>query len=73
MNSDASDDGAALQDSVARWVRQNYAFDRRRKPAASAPGFSAAQWRETAQLGWRPCPSTNRWVAWAVARWPRCC
>ena len=56
MNFDLSDDDAALQDSVARWVQQNYAFDRRRKLAASAPGFSAAHWREMAQLGWLALP-----------------
>ncbi len=56
MNFDLSDDDAALQDSVARWVQQNYAFDRRRKLAASAPGFSAAHWQEMAQLGWLALP-----------------
>ncbi len=56
MNFDLSDDDAALQDSVARWVQQNYAFDQRRRRAASAPGFERARWREMAQLGWLALP-----------------
>jgi alkylation response protein AidB-like acyl-CoA dehydrogenase len=56
MNFDLSEDDAALQDSVARWVQHNYAFDRRRKLAAAAPGFSAEHWREMARLGWLALP-----------------
>lgn len=56
MNFDLSEDDAALQDSVARWVQHNYAFDRRQKLAATPPGFSAAHWREMAQLGWLALP-----------------
>jgi alkylation response protein AidB-like acyl-CoA dehydrogenase len=56
MNFDLSDDDAALQDSVARWVQQNYAFDQRRRRAAIAPGFEAARWREMARLGWLALP-----------------
>jgi alkylation response protein AidB-like acyl-CoA dehydrogenase len=56
MNLDLSEDDAALQDSVARWVQQRYPFDARRKLAAQAPGFSAANWQEMAQLGWLALP-----------------
>ena len=56
MNFDLSEDDAALQDSVARWVQQRYPFDARRKLAAQAPGFSAAHWREMAELGWLALP-----------------
>jgi alkylation response protein AidB-like acyl-CoA dehydrogenase len=56
MNFDLSEDDAALQDSVARWVQQRYPFDARRKLAAASPGFSAAHWREMAQLGWLALP-----------------
>jgi len=56
MNFDLSEDDAALQDSVARWVQQRYPFDARRKLAASALGFSGAHWREMAQLGWLSLP-----------------
>jgi len=56
MNFDLSEDDAALQDSVARWVQQRYPFDVRRKLAAQAPGFSAAHWQEIAQLGWLALP-----------------
>ena len=34
MNFDLSEDDAALQDSVARWVQQRYPLDARRKLAA---------------------------------------
>jgi alkylation response protein AidB-like acyl-CoA dehydrogenase len=56
MNFDLSEDDAALQDSVARWVQQRYPFDVRRKLAAASPGFSPAHWREMAQLGWLALP-----------------
>ncbi|MCU0922222.1 MAG: acyl-CoA dehydrogenase [Burkholderiaceae bacterium] len=56
MNFDLSEDDAALQDSVARWVQQRYPFDARRKLAARAPGFSREHWREMAQLGWLALP-----------------
>ena len=56
MNFDLSEDDAALQDSVARWVQQRYPFDARRKLAAQEPGFSRAHWREMAQLGWLALP-----------------
>jgi alkylation response protein AidB-like acyl-CoA dehydrogenase len=56
MNFDLSEDDAALQDSVARWVQQRYLFDVRRKLAAASPGFSPEHWREMAQLGWLALP-----------------
>lgn len=56
MNFDLSDEDAALQDSVARWVQQRVPFDVRRKLAARAPGFSVEHWREMAQLGWLALP-----------------
>ena len=56
MNFDLSEDDAALQDSVARWVQQRYPFDARRKLAAQVPGFSREHWREMARLGWLALP-----------------
>jgi hypothetical protein len=56
MNFDLSEDDAALQDSVARWVQQRCPFDSRRKLAARSPGFSGERWREMAQLGWLALP-----------------
>ena len=53
MNFDLSDDDAALQDSVARWVQQRYPFDVRRKLAEQAPGFSRAHWRRCHRSGER--------------------
>ena len=56
MNFDLSEDDNALQDSVSRWVQQRYPFDARRKLSASDAGWSAAHWREMAQLGWLALP-----------------
>jgi alkylation response protein AidB-like acyl-CoA dehydrogenase len=56
MNFDLSEDDAALQDSVARWVQQRYPFELRHKLAARPPGFSREHWREMAQLGWLALP-----------------
>ena len=56
MNFDLSEDDTALQDSVSRWVQQRYPFDARRKLAASDTGWSAAHWREMAQMGWLALP-----------------
>jgi alkylation response protein AidB-like acyl-CoA dehydrogenase len=56
MNFDLSDDDAALQDSVARWVRQRYPFELRHRLARQAPGFSQEHWQEMAQLGWLALP-----------------
>jgi alkylation response protein AidB-like acyl-CoA dehydrogenase len=41
-----------LRDSVERWVAQDYAFETRRKLAASELGFSRDNWRQFAELGW---------------------
>lgn len=56
MNFDLSEDDTALQDSVSRWVQQRYPFDTRRKLATTDAGWSAAHWREMAQLGWLALP-----------------
>jgi len=56
MNFDLSEDDTALQDSVSRWVQQRYPFDARRKLASSDTGWSAAHWREMAQMGWLALP-----------------
>jgi alkylation response protein AidB-like acyl-CoA dehydrogenase len=40
-----------LADSVRRYVRENYGFDRRRTILASAQGYSPAVWQEFAELG----------------------
>jgi alkylation response protein AidB-like acyl-CoA dehydrogenase len=41
-----------LRDSVARFIKQDYDFDTRRKILAQAPGFSPANWSLFAELGW---------------------
>jgi alkylation response protein AidB-like acyl-CoA dehydrogenase len=56
MSFDLSEDDTALQDSVSRWVQERYSIDARRKLAASDTGWSAAHWREMAQMGWLALP-----------------
>jgi alkylation response protein AidB-like acyl-CoA dehydrogenase len=56
MNFDFSDDDAALQDSVARWVQHHCAFEKRRTLAATDIGFSREHWRSMAQMGWLALP-----------------
>ena len=41
-----------LRDSVARFIKQDYDFDTRRKILAQAPGFSPDNWSLFAELGW---------------------
>ena len=52
MDFSYSDEQQLLQDSVARFVREQYSFDARRRVLAEATGFSAANWRLFAELGW---------------------
>lgn len=41
-----------LQDSVRRFVADEYGFDQRQKWAASPAGYAADHWRNFAELGW---------------------
>lgn len=45
-----------LRDSVQRFVRENYAFDQRRKLVGSEQGFGADNWALFAELGWLALP-----------------
>ncbi|MBK8309021.1 MAG: acyl-CoA dehydrogenase family protein [Gammaproteobacteria bacterium] len=52
MDFSYSDEQQLLQDSVARFVREQYSFDTRRRILEESSGFSAANWRMFAELGW---------------------
>jgi alkylation response protein AidB-like acyl-CoA dehydrogenase len=52
MNFDLSEEQEMLRDSAARFVREEYGFEHRRRLAASAEGFSRECWRQYADLGW---------------------
>ncbi|MEL6949648.1 MAG: acyl-CoA dehydrogenase family protein [Pseudomonadota bacterium] len=56
MDFSISEDQSMLQDSVARFIQDEYDFDSRQEAAATDTGFSADRWREFAELGWTAVP-----------------
>ncbi len=56
MDFELSDDQTLLQESVARFVRDNYSFEQRRKLVDTDQGFSDAYWSQFAELGWLGMP-----------------
>ena len=56
MNFDLTDEQRLLQDSVARFVADNYSLEKRVALTGAEPGFSAAHWRTFAELGWLALP-----------------
>ncbi|HEY4999423.1 MAG TPA: acyl-CoA dehydrogenase family protein, partial [Usitatibacter sp.] len=51
MKFDYDEQQQLLDDSVRRFIAQDYAFDTRRKIVASAEGMSASVWKTLAELG----------------------
>jgi alkylation response protein AidB-like acyl-CoA dehydrogenase len=47
-----TEEQALLQDSVQKFVENDYTFEQRRESAASELGFSAQRWSTFAELGW---------------------
>ncbi len=56
MNFDLSQEQQLLQDSVTRFVQDNYDLDSRMKLVGAKPGFSAEHWGTMAELGWLALP-----------------
>ncbi len=56
MNFDYTEEQLMLRDSVARFIRDQYAFDTRREIAASREGMSPEYWKMFAELGWLSIP-----------------
>lgn len=52
MDFTLSEEQQLLKDSVERFVREEYAFESRRKLATSDDGFSRTNWKQIAELGW---------------------
>lgn len=52
MDFSLSEEQQLLKDSVDRFVREAYEFDKRRALAQSADGFSRDNWKQMAELGW---------------------
>ena len=56
MDFDYSEDQQLLQESVQRFVRENYSFEARRQLVATEQGYSDTHWRQFAELGWLGIP-----------------
>ena len=56
MNFELSEEQQMLQDSVARFVQDNYELEKRSKLAGSKNGFSDENWNSMAELGWLALP-----------------
>ena len=56
MNFDFSEEQVMLRDSVARFVQDDYDFDRRQQIAGTEEGMSRENWQTFAELGWLSIP-----------------
>ncbi|MDZ7670692.1 MAG: acyl-CoA dehydrogenase [Gammaproteobacteria bacterium] len=56
MDFTLTDEQTLLQDSVARFVQNDYSFEARQKLVAGDPGYSPDNWRQFAELGWLGVP-----------------
>lgn len=56
MNFSLNEEQMMLQDSVEKFIDNDYDFETRQKIAASDSGFSADVWRTFAELGWTAVP-----------------
>lgn len=59
MDFSLSSEQQMMQDSVSRFVLNDYDFDTRRKILESAAGFSQKNWNLFAELGWLMVPFTE--------------
>ena len=56
MDFSINDDQSMLQDSVSRFIQNDYDFEARQKHAATEVGYNPALWQEFANLGWTAVP-----------------
>lgn len=56
MNFSYSEEQNLLRDSVRKWVKDNYEFEKRRRQLRAHGGFDPAHWRQMAELGWLALP-----------------
>lgn len=56
MNFNLSEEQAMVQDSIARFVQENYDLEQRNAVVKEEHGFSAENWQQFAQLGWLSIP-----------------
>jgi alkylation response protein AidB-like acyl-CoA dehydrogenase len=60
MNFELNDEQRLIQESVARFIQDNYDLESRRALAAKDPGFSRDHWAAMAELGWLALPFAER-------------
>jgi pimeloyl-CoA dehydrogenase small subunit len=56
MDFSFSDEQTLLQDSVERYIQNDYAFDARQRIVKDEQGFSSRNWKMFAELGWLGVP-----------------
>ncbi|MAI16624.1 MAG: pimeloyl-CoA dehydrogenase small subunit [Gammaproteobacteria bacterium] len=56
MDFSFTEEQTLLQESVSRFMQNDYGFDARQKNAQSEEGFSTANWQTFAELGWLGVP-----------------
>jgi alkylation response protein AidB-like acyl-CoA dehydrogenase len=56
MNFDLSEEQKLVQESIERFVNDNYSLDARQKLVAGKTGFSETYWATMAELGWLALP-----------------
>jgi pimeloyl-CoA dehydrogenase small subunit len=56
MDFELSEDQVLLQESVTRFVADNYSFEQRRKLVDTDQGYSDKHWSQFAELGWLGMP-----------------
>ncbi len=61
MDFSLSDEQVLLQDSVQRFIQNDYSFALRQKLIASDAGFSQEIWQQFAELGWLALPFAEEW------------
>ena len=56
MNFNLSEEQTMIQDSIARFVQDNYNYEQRNAVVALPSGFSTEHWQQFAELGWLSIP-----------------
>ena len=59
MDFSFSEEQTLLQDSVQRFIQNDYQFEQRQKTISTDPGFSLDHWATFAELGWLALPFTE--------------
>ncbi|KAA1172336.1 pimeloyl-CoA dehydrogenase small subunit [Marinobacter salinexigens] len=56
MNFSLSEEQQMLKDSAARFIQQEYSFERRQEDVSNPEGFDPGLWKQLADLGWLAIP-----------------